>query len=298
MYSSFPEMTLIFLMTIGIMLIFAEKDLKPWKIVLDFFKSLLTNYKFAIVILLMLAVLLMNKFELALENSTWFISNYNYDFTPLVHSYEGNLSVAVQKLFQSSFTTSLTSFMYIFVFPGLVWLSLIIYNRHKDDVAIRRTFFAFILNYLFAIPFYLFVPVNETWFANPNVHLMIAKVYPTFNVEYRQLSGLNNDFPSLHTSISWSLAFIAMSLDDYKRLAKILFTSAILIAFSTIYLGIHWLTDVIAGITLAAIVVAIAIRLSRKEFIPQLKPINLSVVKNKILVLKDYLAEITTNLFS
>ena len=288
MYNSSSGMAIALIITIMLLLFVAEKEHKPWTMIVNFCKTL-TNYRFALIVIMMLAVLLLNKGQLALENKI----HTNWDFTQVIHSYEGDFGAFVQKL-ENVPMTNILSFVYIFVFPALVWVSLIFYKHKKDNVAVKRTFFAFLLNYIIAVPFYLFVPVNETWFANPHVHLLIAKVYPAFNTEYRQFSGLNNDFPSLHTSISWSLAFVAMSL-NYKRFSRVMIVCATTVTFSTLYLGIHWLTDVIGGLVLAAIVVKLASKLSVMDLVPKQ---NLSGVKRRFKVAKEYVLDITMNLFS
>ncbi len=57
--------------------------------------------------------------------------------------------------------------------------------------------------------------------------------------------GPNDSFPSLHTSFSFALAYFVFSLS--KQSGLILFCFAILIGFSRIYVGVHFLLDVLGG---------------------------------------------------
>ena len=111
-----------------------------------------------------------------------------------------------------------------------------IYTHHNNMKLYYAICIALLLNYFVAVPFYLFVPVNEVWFVHPQVKFLILDVFPSFEREYRALSGLNNCFPSLHTSISVTLALIA-SKSGIRRWAIFAWINAVVIIFSIFYLG-------------------------------------------------------------
>ncbi|MFZ5590326.1 MAG: phosphatase PAP2 family protein [Bacillota bacterium] len=185
-----------------------------------------------------------------------------WQLTRLIASLEGNLPVLVQSL-ANPFLTSVLSFFYIFVFPALI-LGVYLYLMFT-----KRTGYALLLlcavgvNYLLAVPFYLLAPVYETWYYNPQVKLLIEQVYPAFNHTYRFFSGLSNNFPSLHTSISTTVTLLAAYTRE-KRLCALVALVNLVIVFSTVYLGIHWLTDVLAGLLFANICFGLTIRCLRK----------------------------------
>ncbi|WP_461570075.1 DedA family protein [Thermincola ferriacetica] len=220
-----------------------------------------------------------------------------WDLTPAIYRYEGNITQFIQRTFHSILLTYITSYFYVFVFPALVWVAMAVFNRHNDQFLMKELLLTFILNYAIALPFYLFFPVNEVWYTNKGVHLLITEVYPAFNVQYRALSGLNNCFPSLHTSLSTSLALLSIH-SGYKRMARVAVFSSLVIIFSTIYLGIHWLNDVLGGIVVALIVVNIAVvwvEGKSKIFLwrnygtdDECDRIFLKLDKNLVLVIKNY----------
>jgi membrane-associated phospholipid phosphatase len=236
----------------------AKPTESPFKIVISALKSLVTNYQFFITVVFMLGILMINKIELSVENNLKEVLNWN--FTPLVHNLEGDLVAYIQQFNYYPLTFFLT-FMYIIIFPAIVWSCLAIYKYYNDEKMIRALFLGFILNYLIAIPFYLLVPVNESWYGNPKVAFLIHSIYPAFSEQYRPLSGLNNCFPSLHTSISMTIALIAMR-SSHKNLARLSLFCAGTIAFSTLYLGIHWFLDVTGGLLLAILISKLALRFS------------------------------------
>lgn len=87
-------------------------------------------------------------------------------------------------------------------------------------------------------------------------------VFPKFEQEYRPLSGLNNCFPSLHTSISVTMALLAFRSGN-RRWMVITSISAVVIVFGIFYLGIHWLTDMIGGTLLAVLASTVGVQLAK-----------------------------------
>lgn len=144
-------------------------------------------------------------------------------------------------------------------------ISLVISFYAIDDRRSFRTFFyAITLNYLIAIPFYMFFPVNEVWASGHGVSFLIPEVYPGFESQYRALSGLNNCFPSLHTSLSVTVLLVSLFSKNKKAiwLASI---NAVLVIFGIFYLGIHWITDSIGGILLALFASYVALWIAKKR---------------------------------
>ncbi|WP_246073035.1 phosphatase PAP2 family protein [Paenibacillus dokdonensis] len=208
-----------------------------------FIKELLTSRKFLLLFCIMVCILLINKYELQIENSF----NYHKDFTPWVFSMEGHFVKNLQDFFHSSYITPVSVFFYVIVFQSLLIASVGVYVSDQNKVFVLATCFAIIMNYAVAIPFYLFFPVNEVWSYPPSgVSFLMLDVFPNFEREYRPLSGLDNCFPSLHTSISVTMMVLGLRSGN-RRFGIMTTISAIVIVFSIFYLGIHWLTDMIAG---------------------------------------------------
>lgn len=68
-------------------------------------------------------------------------------------------------------------------------------------------------------------------------------------------------FPSGHTALSVLPALLATR--PFPRLAPVLWGWALAIVFATVYIGVHYLADVAAGLLLAGITLALAAPLSR-----------------------------------
>lgn len=241
-----------------IILIWYGTKANPFKIGGLFIKELIVDRKYALLFFSLILILLCNKFEMRIEKHI----TKTYDFSRFFQSIEGSFVANVQHTFQADWLTTFLSFMYIVVLQALIIASVGIYTYlNPNKVMFRAICFAIMFNYLIAIPFFLFLPVSEVWHQDPNVSFLMLKVFPDFENQYRALSGLDNCFPSLHTSISVTIAILAVR-SGIKRWAWLCCISAVIIIFSIFYLGIHWLIDMCGGVALGTFASLMGIRLS------------------------------------
>ncbi|MDP5272765.1 phosphatase PAP2 family protein [Chengkuizengella axinellae] len=225
-------------------------------------KTFFTSWKMILHFAAIAFILFLNKIELTIEESM----NLKYDLTPLFYGWEGNIVYTIQNFFQNDILTIILVFFYVVVFTSLIIASFLVYLNEKDHKLFYTFCYAIMLNYGIAIPFYLFFPINEVWAHEPaGVSFLMLDVFPTFETEYRALSGLNNCFPSLHTSISVTLSLIALKSSNMKW-KRIVLISAAIIIFSIFYLGIHWVIDMIGGVLLAVFAVYAAQRIADRDF--------------------------------
>ncbi|WP_442603507.1 phosphatase PAP2 family protein [Paenibacillus sp. KN14-4R] len=229
--------------TIVLLFIATRKD--PIRITIAFITSLFRSPKYLLHFLALVSILLINKLELWIEK---FIHNKT-DFTLIFYQIEKDFVANIQHFFLNDTLTYVTSFFYVVIFSTLMIVSIALYTWEKKYQLFYALCYAIIINYVVAMPFYLFFQVNEVWYLNPNVNMLISNVFPTFEQSYREMSGLNNCFPSLHTSLSVTIAIIAARSGNvfWKWFSAI---TAVIIIFSIFYLGIHWFLDMGAGLIL------------------------------------------------
>ncbi|GIO58437.1 phosphatase PAP2 family protein [Paenibacillus cineris] len=230
------------------------------------------NRKFLGLFALMAAILLFNRYELQIEAAM----HVKQDFTPWVFGIEGHFVQHLQQFFHSPYITPVSVFFYVVVFQSLLIAMLGIFAADRNKAFLMAACIAVFINYAVAIPFYLFFPVNEVWSFPPSgASFYMLEVFPKFEQAYRPLSGINNCFPSLHTSISITMLVLGIRSGN-PRLALMTLVSAIIIIFSIFYLGIHWLTDSVAGTLLGLLAASAGIYWGRRLAHPKqqkVKPI-------------------------
>ncbi|THF83826.1 phosphatase PAP2 family protein [Cohnella fermenti] len=228
---------------------------QPFAAAAAFIRMLFSSWSGLIFFLLLLAILLVNKFELELEA----MFPVPYNLTSALTGWEGSWQASLQKALGSDYLTVLCSIFYLVMFQAVIVSSAAIYAYRKDYKLYYAFCTALLLNYLIAVPFFLFVPVDEAWSASPRIHFLILEVFPQFEQQYRHLSGLDNCVPSLHTSISVTMALLA-ARSGIRRWAVFAGINAVVIVFSIFYLGIHWFTDMTLGLCLAAVCAAVGLK--------------------------------------
>lgn len=102
------------------------------------------------------------------------------------------------------------------------------------------------LQFPLILPFYNLILLHEVWYVNKQPDLL----HRVFADENSLLVAVMNCFPSMHTSISFAMLLLALrEKDRIFKYMMVTYCSAII--FSTLYLQIHWVIDVIAGMIFA-----------------------------------------------
>lgn len=187
------------------------------------------------------------------------------DFTPAIARFECGAAGAFQSLFASVPLSWLLALAYTVLFPGLLFGLAHAYDRRKDPQALLEVVFAYGINYLAVLPFYLLFPVTEPWSCAGSgvVALTDLHLSPALQAVVRPMSGIDNCFPSYHTSLMVSLMAIALRYGP-RPLAWFTSVAGVLVVLSTVYLGFHWFVDVAAGIAWGLAVVPIGRRIAQR----------------------------------
>lgn len=191
------------------------------------------------------------------------------DFTHLVHGLEGETVARLQEAMAWLPLTWFLGFVYVVVFPSLVFVAILVFDRLRNHRGLAMVLIGYVFNYLFVLPFYLFFPVREVshYYGNDlgssGVRLLLDDIGEVVMRAYRAMSGLDNCFPSFHTSLAVTIALVCWHAGR-RRFAWLITFFAVANGFSTLYLGIHWLTDVAAGVVVGVVSYTLARRLSRR----------------------------------
>jgi membrane-associated phospholipid phosphatase len=122
--------------------------------------------------------------------------------------------------------------------------------------------FAIAADYAISLPFFLFFPVPERWAWPESGAVLLSDLWAPELIEvFRPISGLDNCFPSFHVSLT--VVTVVLAFLYHLRFRWVALWTGILIILSTSVLGIHWLTDIVAGLATGILAVAIALRISQ-----------------------------------
>jgi membrane-associated phospholipid phosphatase len=198
------------------------------------------------------------------------------DWTPHLHRIEGDVVARLQQATRHPALDLGFQFVYVTVYALYHVVAMVGFAATGRTAMVKRFTVTWVLVYAIALPFYFLAPVNETWTTNPEYGCYGSYdgpygdfSTPTAGVLHDEcgdgdgivfaISSINNCFPSLHNAFAWALPFLLWR-SGWRRAAAGTSVIATLVSASTLYLGIHWITDLVAGIALAAFVTWVAVR--------------------------------------
>jgi membrane-associated phospholipid phosphatase len=235
---------------------------------------MLTNTKPGLVLLLLLL------FAVNLAETSWETSRHSGSPVSAA-DYRG--AYAVQQLEPRFITfefhdktpdwvTYAYSISYFVVFPGIALGVLIALARRPELAPFRVLCLAVAADYLVSLPWFLLFPVPERWaYPESNAILLSDNWSSSLINSIRPVSALNNSFPSTHVSLT--VILIAVCWLFHVRLRTTVTALGMMVIVATFVLGIHWLADILAGVAVGMLGVAIAWRFTdtseRLELAPE-----------------------------
>ncbi|WP_129114580.1 phosphatase PAP2 family protein [Halegenticoccus tardaugens] len=189
---------------------------------------------------------------------SWLIG---WNITGYIYALEGEFVPFVQS-FATPPLTAYFSYVYVYGYVFLLVFPLLAYAALDDARPLRELVIAYSLNYALGLVCYVFfIAYGPRNLLSDLVDSLLFTTYPRFQLLTAQVNTNTNVFPSLHTSLSVTVAALAWrSREVYPRWTALAGVLALSIVISTMYLGIHWATDVVAGVALAALSVKLATR--------------------------------------
>jgi membrane-associated phospholipid phosphatase len=192
------------------------------------------------------------------EPVSWLIGR---NVTDLIYGIEGNAVAAVQSIATPPLTTYF-AFVYIHAFTFLLVFPVVAYVALPDPRPLRETAVAYSLNYLLGLVAYAaFVAYGPRNYVPETVSSLLYVHWPEAYLLTGSMNANSNVFPSLHVSFAVTAALLARrTRSDLPLWWPVAAGFAASVAVATVYLGIHWLTDAVAGAVLGAACVRVAAR--------------------------------------
>lgn len=174
-----------------------------------------------------------------------------------ISDYEETIVLAIQDVVVHELTVYF-SFIYVYGYAFMLIFPVIAYLVLTDTIHLRKLLTAYSVNYVVGIVFYTLVLL----YGPRNTFTDLVTLYefqPEMQYITREVNDNTNVFPSLHTSLSATIAIFAYrTRDSYPIWNVVALILAASVAISTVYLAIHWVVDVIAGLILAWVSVLVA----------------------------------------
>jgi membrane-associated phospholipid phosphatase len=173
--------------------------------------------------------------------------------TALIYAIEGDFVAWVQATFVTPELTVYFSGIYVYGYVFLLSFPFVAYLALPDATTLKRLIVAYALNYSIGLVIYTVVYAHGPRNLTPD---MVTSLLFTYNPEFMTLTSEVNEaanvFPSLHTSLSVTVAtFAVLTRGEYPRWTPVALWLSTSVVLATMYLGIHWLTDVVGGVALA-----------------------------------------------
>lgn len=212
-------------------------------------------------------VLVVNKLTRRVgQDLSWVVG---VNVTGVIYAIEGTFVASVQSVATPQLT-AFFSFMYVYGYVFVLVFPLLAYFVLEDDRFLRETCLAYAFNYAIGLVCYVvFIAYGPRNLMPAAVESLLYVYWPESQLLTRQMNTNTNVFPSLHSSLSVTVVLLAYrTRDRYPVWLYIATFCSCSIVISTMYLGIHWATDVVAGIVLALVSVSIATALGA-ETVPR-----------------------------
>lgn len=167
--------------------------------------------------------------------------------------------VTVLQSFATPELTAYFVFIYVYGYAFLLLFPFVAYFALDEMDDLSTLILAFSANYAIGLCFYIvFIAYGPRNFDNVLFEGLLYSAYPQVRLLTDQVNQPTNVFPSLHTSLSMTVLFIAwLTRRKYPIWLLVSSVLAISVVLSTMYLGIHWFSDVVAGTMLALVSVYI-----------------------------------------
>ncbi|CAG7641252.1 phosphatase PAP2 family protein [Paenibacillus allorhizosphaerae] len=187
--------------------------------------------------------------------ANWMFENNRHPWTwdDFMNSIPYN-DAAWARAFHSPLLDSIMVWIYNFGFVLSLWICIVrSYWTRSVKKMLSYALSGHLLQFPLILPFYNLILLREVWWVKGQPDLL-GRVFATEN---DMLVNVMNCFPSMHTSISFAMLLLALrEKDNIFKYMMVAYCASII--FSTMYLQIHWVLDVLAGMAFAYGVVKLA----------------------------------------
>lgn len=195
------------------------------------------------------------------------MANTRIDMTAYIYAIEGDIVVWFQHTFENEILTSVLTHFYVAGYMMIIFCAFV-YTCYFDDRHMAdRISLTLLLTYMLALPFYLFFNVRVTGDFIPEMETLGYHLTPEIQTWFTRIDPFTNGMPSLHIGIPFSIwyCYARNDLDGRWKIWRYCLIGYILLtSFTILYLGIHWVSDIIGGIAVGMLSVHLSERIAPK----------------------------------
>ncbi len=196
-------------------------------------------------VLLAVVLLLNSQARVVAPRLSWLL---RIDLTGAIYGVEGNLVPWIQSV-QTPVLTAVFSFLYVYGYVFVLVFPIVAYLALADQEPLHETCLAYTYNYAIGLVLYvIFIAYGPRNLLPGMVDALMYANWPESQLLTSQVNTNTNVFPSLHASLAVSVALLAYRTRRvYPAWLAVASVLAVGIAVATMYLGIHWGIDIVAG---------------------------------------------------
>lgn len=201
----------------------------------------------------------------------YYHSVFSYDFSHVLMEREGRMLSSIQQNLENEYLTFFLAVIYVTGIVYVLIISPVLVMLQKSFAGgMKKYTYLIVLNIAIALPFFILFPVTvPSRFAPGTVRPLLYDDPNLYNLVlmFGGEGGMHNSFPSHHVSITFSV-FIFMLLNwkkGFQRYAVFSGFIAMTTLLATLYLGIHYIADVLGGLALAIVSNVLAVYLARER---------------------------------
>ena len=186
--------------------------------------------------------------------------NEQLDMTKLIFSIEGKSVLFFQETLRNNILDSILTHFYIIGLMTTTFCTFVFPLYFDDRKMANRVSTSILWSYFLAVPFFLFFNVRVTGDYIDEMDTIAYNLTPEINSWFQTIDTFSNGMPSLHVALPLSalMTLRHWKQERWKKFQNFLLVMISLTIFSILYLGIHWILDILAGFIIAKLAVLIS----------------------------------------